>query len=123
MMTRVMSDIRELTCSEFSEYLTREGVHEEVIELFSRNRICGETFCDLNEEDLKELLPVVGDSVRIRRLLNEATKVWFYKFALVVNLPFLYSFYIRISVNDHHNHSQRLQIHLCLGMMFHLLKE
>lgn len=77
-MTRVISNIRDLTCNEFSKYLTREGVHEEVIELFSLNRICGETFCDLNEEDLKELLPVVGDRVRIRRLLKEATVVWFY---------------------------------------------
>ena len=77
MMTRMMSDIRELTCSEFSEYLMREGVHEAVIELFSHNRICGETFCDLNEEDLKELLPVVGDRVHISRLLNDAIEVWF----------------------------------------------
>ena len=67
----VMSHIKDLTCSEFSEYLTREGVHEEVIAIFSANRICGETFCDLTE-DLKELLPVVGDRVRIRRLLKEA---------------------------------------------------
>lgn len=68
----VMNDVRQLTCNEFSEYLTREGVHEEIIAKFSDNRICGETFCDLTEEDLKELLPVVGDRVRIRRLLKEA---------------------------------------------------
>lgn len=78
-----MSNIRDLTCSKFSEYLTREGVHEEVIEMFLCNRICGETFCDLNEEDLKELLPVVGDRVRIRRLLKEM-RVKLYGFSCMI---------------------------------------
>ena len=78
-----MSNVRDLTCSEFSEYLTREGVHEEVIETFLRNRICGKTFCDLNEEDLKELLPVVGDRVRIRRLLKEV-RVKLYGFSCII---------------------------------------
>ena len=49
----MMRNVRDLTCSKFSEYLT-QGVHEEVIGLFSRNRICGNTFCDLNEKDLKK---------------------------------------------------------------------
>ena len=41
----------------------------------SNNRVCGASFCDLTEEDLKELLPVIDDRVRVRRLLQEVTEV------------------------------------------------
>ena len=67
--------ISGITCSEFSDFLMKEGFHEDVISSFSSNRICGASFCALTEEDLKELLPVIGDRVRIRRLLQEVKEV------------------------------------------------
>jgi len=72
-----MSQVRvsEMTCSEFSDFLMEQGFHEDVISTFSNNRICGSTFCDLTEEDLKELLPVIGDRARVRRLLQEVKGV------------------------------------------------
>ena len=76
-LSTAMSQIRvsEMNCSEFTEFLTKQGFHEGVVSSLSNNRVCGASFCDLTEEDLKELLPVIGDRVRVRRLLQEVTEV------------------------------------------------
>lgn len=70
-----MDEIEKFNCVDFSEFLIREGFHEDVVCAFSSNRICGQTFLLLNEGDLQELLPVIGDRVRIRKLLNEIHQV------------------------------------------------
>ena len=67
--------VSEMTCNEFTDFLMKEGFHEDVISSFSSNRICGATFCSLTEEDLKELLPVIGDRARVRRLLLDVKEV------------------------------------------------
>ena len=76
-MNRVvqMDVVEGLDCVEFSEFLVKEGFHEDVVSAFSSNRICGLTFVQLTEDDLKEMLPVIGDRVRIRKLLSEIRKV------------------------------------------------
>ena len=63
--------VSEMNCGDFCDYLLKEGFHEDVISSFSSNRISGASFCALNEEDLKELLPVIGDRARMRKLLQE----------------------------------------------------
>ena len=70
-----MDEIEKFNCADFSEFLISEGFHEDVVSAFSSNRICGQTFLQLNEGDLQELLPVIGDRVRIRKLLNEIHQV------------------------------------------------
>ena len=53
----------KLSCEEFSDFLEEQGAHGDVIAAFHRNRINGEAFLNLSEDDLKELLPVIGDRV------------------------------------------------------------
>ena len=67
--------VPEMTCSKFSDFLTKEGFHEDVISSFSTNRICGTSFCNLTEADLKEMLPVIGDRARVRTLLQGVKEV------------------------------------------------
>ena len=51
-----MEDIKELSCAEFGDFLLRKRFHEKDIVLtFNENRICGQAFCGMTEEDLKEL--------------------------------------------------------------------
>ena len=66
-----MDEVEGLDCTGFSEFLVREGFHDDIVLAFSSNRVYGHTFVQLTEDDLKELLPVIGDRVRIRKLLNE----------------------------------------------------
>ena len=70
-----MDEVEGLSCAGFSEFLVREGFHNDIVSAFSSNRVCGQTFVQLTEDDLKELLPVIGDRVRIRKLLKEINQV------------------------------------------------
>ena len=67
-----MEKLNLLNCDEFSEFLEAQGAHEDIVASFSTNRISGEAFLNLSEDDLKELLPVIGDRVYIRGLLRNA---------------------------------------------------
>lgn len=62
--------IEELDSAEFGDYLLEEGFHEDIVSAFTKNRIRGEDFLEMTEEDLKELLPVVGDRIHVRKLLK-----------------------------------------------------
>ena len=44
---------------------------------FVCNLVCGQTFLALTEDDLKELVPVIGDRVRVREVLQRERKVIF----------------------------------------------
>ena len=60
---------------ELSAHLLEKGFHLELVASFSRNRIDGATFIDLSEDDLKDLAPVIGDRVNIRKLLAKTREV------------------------------------------------
>ena len=65
----------DMGVNDFCDLLTEKGVHSDVVASFSRNRICGVTFLTFSEDDLKELLPVIGGRVTVRNLLLEVRKV------------------------------------------------
>ena len=62
-------------CEEFSDYLREKGVHCDLIESIVANRIDSGLFISLSESDLKELAPVIGDRICLRKILEEARKV------------------------------------------------
>ena len=66
-----MDRLKDLSYDDFSKFLEAEGAHEDIIRTFSDNRISGEAFLSL-EEDLKELVPVIGDRIFVRKLLQQA---------------------------------------------------
>ena len=69
--------VEDLNCEDLAHYLEAKGVHEDVVSTFVRNRICGRTFLALSEEDLKELVPIIGNRVHTRELLQRERKVKF----------------------------------------------
>ena len=55
---------------ELCDFLSSSGkLSEDTIEKFRYNRINGSTFFELNEADLKELLPIVGDRKVVQRII------------------------------------------------------
>jgi len=74
--------------------LHKQGFHEDVVSSFAQNRICGTAFCKLTDEDLKDLLPVLGDRACMRKLLYDVKKVFpitvaiIFRFSLKDTLPF-----------------------------------
>lgn len=75
LVTMAQKLVLEMNCSEFAEFLTDKGFHEEIVSSFSSNRVNGANFFDLTDEDLKEMLPVVGDRAHIRRLMRDLKEV------------------------------------------------
>ena len=70
--------VEALNCEDLGHFLEAEGVHEHVVSTFVNNHICGRIFLALAEDDLKELVPITGDRVHIRELLQRERKVMFY---------------------------------------------
>lgn len=79
-----------LNCEDLAHYLEAEGVHEDVISTFVSNRISGRTFLALSDEDLKELVPIIGDRVHTRELLQRERKVTFLWLIKGVNINLVF---------------------------------
>ncbi|XP_065887420.1 uncharacterized protein [Dysidea avara] len=67
-------DEETLSCEAFGEFLLSQGVRSSVVTAVVDNRINSELFVGLEEEDLKEVAPAVGDRIKLRKILNEARK-------------------------------------------------
>ncbi len=67
----------DLSVDDIGEYLRESGIDDDVAATFEQNRISGAAFIQLTEEDLKELVPVLGVRVQVRQLLKEAVQVRF----------------------------------------------
>ena len=65
----------EWDSEELASYLTEKGLHEDVVANIISNRITSGLFLDLEESDLKELAPAIGDRVTLRKILDEERKV------------------------------------------------
>ena len=68
-------EVQTLNCEDFGNFLEAEGFHEDIVSVFIGNRICGNSFLALTEDDLKELVPIIGDRVRVREVLQRERKV------------------------------------------------
>ena len=62
--------IKDFNTEELCEFLKSTGnISDEVIENFRTNLITGSTFIELDMDDLKELLPLVGDRKIVRKVI------------------------------------------------------
>lgn len=60
---------------DFASYLTERGMHKDVVTNITNNRITSALFLSLSEDDLKQLAPMIGDRIVLRKILEEARKV------------------------------------------------
>ena len=65
----------DFTGNELGEYLKLKGASDEVVETFANNRVDGRTFLLLTEEDLKQLITLIGERALIRTLLKHLKEV------------------------------------------------
>ena len=71
-----MSHLQFLSVEELADYLEEEGMDKEVAKSFKENRkFCGATFLQLQNDELKELVPVIGSRVKVHKLLENAIQV------------------------------------------------
>ena len=67
--------IERMNCDDLVNFLETENVHEDVVSAFIKNRICGQVFLNLSNDELKELIPVIGDRVCVRGIIEKICKV------------------------------------------------
>lgn len=72
------ADVAKYDCQQLSDYLLSSGIREEATGAFQANMINGDAFFSLLEDELKELLPVIGDRILIRNLLKKLREVYSY---------------------------------------------
>ena len=68
--------IEGMNCEDLFNFLETENIHEDVTSAFIKNRICGQAFLNLSNDDLKELILVIGDRVCVRGILENTCKVF-----------------------------------------------
>jgi len=62
--------VQTMTCEQLNDYLIDKGMHSDVSTIIMANRIDGELFMGMDEDDLKEIVPVLGDRMRLRKIMN-----------------------------------------------------
>ena len=68
-VTSLCEDICNQTVEEFNAYLEKNGFADDVLDSFFSNRISGSLFLLMEEEELKELVPIAGYRIKVRELL------------------------------------------------------
>lgn len=63
--------VEPLSHEEFGDFLLERGFHENVASLFVSQRVSGAGFLKISEDELKELIPIIGDRILVRELLRE----------------------------------------------------
>ena len=65
------NDIKSFSVDELCNWLEgKEDITTDTIATMEGNRINGRTFIDLNENDLKEMFPVLGDRKAVERTVK-----------------------------------------------------
>ena len=67
----------DFSVEDLAEYLLLRKVRTGLVNNFKTNLVNGAAFLQLTEEDLKELVPLVGERVLIRQLLKQSKLVCF----------------------------------------------
>lgn len=68
-------NIEKLDCEYFSKYLLKNGFNRDIATSFLKHKICGCTFLAMRDDDLRDILPLVGDRIRMRKFLLKVSKL------------------------------------------------
>ena len=80
-----MASLADFTVDELVDYLEAKGVSEGVVRNFETNRVSGNAFLRLTEDDLRELAPLIGERTNVRELLKQSKQVCFHAWIRIVD--------------------------------------
>ena len=68
------SNIESLSPEEVCAYLKEQipFISERILERFVEHKIDGEVFLELNDEYLREIAPLLGDRLKLKKIINKA---------------------------------------------------
>ena len=67
--------VARYTVEELTHYFLERGVRDGVVSHFKKHLVNGAAFLQLTEDDLKELVPLVGERVFLRQILKQSKLV------------------------------------------------
>lgn len=70
-----MEEFESLTVSELCDFLKEQGISLNTLESFKSNMISGLSLTALDDSELKELIPILGDRASIRNIMTKLKKV------------------------------------------------
>jgi len=76
-------DAETITCKELCTYFKAKRISHDAIGVFREQRICGKQFLKMNWSDICNLLPGLGDRVKVKNLLCHV-RASFYKDILCI---------------------------------------
>ena len=79
MAFKLSGNVSQYSVEDLAQYLLDREVRTGLVVNFRKNLVNGAAFLQLTEEDLKELVPLVGERVLIRQLLKQSKLVCFIK--------------------------------------------
>ena len=56
---------------ELSEFLLLKELDDDIVDTLSKNKIGGKEFMALTDDLLREMFPIVGERVKVRKLIDE----------------------------------------------------
>lgn len=56
---------------ELSEFLLFKELDDDIVDTLSKNKIGGKEFMALTDDLLREMFPIVGERVKVRKLIDE----------------------------------------------------
>lgn len=66
-----------LSVEDLQAFLLDKGICSEIVSNFVTNRVSGSAFLKLTEEDLKDLVPIIGVRTDIRDILSQVSLIIF----------------------------------------------
>ena len=67
-------DLKKYTVGELCDFLEIRGCAEDVVHAVRRNGVNGDVFLELTEEHLKELAPLLGDRIALKKIHSSFCK-------------------------------------------------
>lgn len=67
----IMAMEMNYSVEELKEFLLFKELDDDVVETISKNKIGGKEFMALTDDLLREMFPIVGERVKVKRLIDE----------------------------------------------------
>lgn len=67
--------VEQLTAEEVKDFFEDNGISRETAATFFQNEITGETLIHLTQDEIKEMVPKIGERAKIRLLIKKHCKV------------------------------------------------
>ena len=75
---KTMEKVKDMSVEELWHYLEEKNIEKPIRDNIRQHKIDGSMFVSLSDEELKELAPLLGDRLCLKRLISEVIIIKFF---------------------------------------------